>query len=126
MKRNAIIIALISFMAFIGCETQADRDKLEQDKMRLATTINNNFRELNDKKHDSYVRGAELQYGEQAGRTLEQCYEDGYDTRQNDDHTFGNDAKLGLKYVTKCDKIRKALDAYYDKADKAHQKEISQ
>jgi hypothetical protein len=125
MKRTVVFFALLS-LGIVGCETQAHKDAVNEAEMNLKTTIANNFRELNDQKHETYVEAAEKLYGEQSGRTLEQCYEDGYDTVQNDDHTFRNDPTLGPKYVARCDKIRKALDSFYDKAEQAHQKELSQ
>lgn len=126
MNRLAVLCALTCSVWLIGCETQAHKDAVNEAEMNFKTTVAKQFRDLNDRKHATYVEGAEKFYGERAGRTLEQCYEDGYDTVQNDDQTFTNDPKLGPKYVARCDKIRKTLDAFYAEADKTHQKEISQ
>ena len=126
MKHFSAVLALVSSFGILGCQSQADKEALQRAENDLKLTEIKTFRDLNDRKHVAYVEGAEKLYGEQAGRTLEQCYEDGYDSVQNDDHTFRNASNLGPKYVARCDKIRRALDNYYDKAEKAHQKEIGQ
>ena len=126
MKLFAFAVALVFSSGIVGCQTQADKDALQRAQDNFKLTEIKNFRDLNDEKHTAYVEGAERLYGEPTGRIIEQCYEDGYDSVQNDDHTFTNDPKLGPKYVARCDKIRKGLDAFYAKADKAHRKEISQ
>jgi len=124
MKRCAVLLALVS-LGIVGCQTQADRNATQKAEWDLKRTLANNFRDLNDQKHVTYVEAAGKLLGEQAGQRLAQCYEDGYDSVQNDDHTFANDPKLGPRYVAGCDKIAKSVDKYFDKAEKAHQNEIS-
>ena len=83
-------------------------------------------RDLNDQLHASKVESANRLLGEQASSVLTQCYLDGYNSVQNDDHTFRNDPKLGPKYVARCDKIANAIKKRSDVEEKRHQKETSQ
>lgn len=125
--KPVMITALIAVAALCGCESQAKRDaELKKAKDNLASSADQSFRELNNKNHELTVGIAEKLYDEQTALTLTRCYEDGFDTVQNSDHTFTNDPKLGPKYLAKCSKIVQAIKVRTDKIDKEHEKEISQ
>ena len=123
MKALCLVLVLGTV---VGCESRTSQEALKQSETHFATVVNEQFRALNDRKHTAYVEGAALLFGDRAGHTLAQCYSDGYDSIQNDDHSFATEPKLGPKYVARCDSIRKALDAHYAKADREHQKEMGQ
>ncbi len=119
------IAALATLMLSTGCETQADRDARAKDEANFNLTVTKQARDLNDRLHTAYVEGTRLRLGASAARTLDQCYADGYDSVQNDDHTFRNDPKLGPKYVAKCDKIANFIKAQNDAEERQRHKETS-
>jgi hypothetical protein len=123
MKRLVILMLAVILMA--GCETQADKDARKEAELQANLAVIRSFRDLQNQLHEQYVTAAFNLFGESASRVLTQCYLDGYDTVQNDDHTFGNDSKLGPKYIAKCDKIVSAIKKNSDREEKRHEREIA-
>lgn len=125
MKR-AIALILIAFLSTIGCETQADKDARKKAEADMKLTIVEVVRDEQDKLHEANVDLARTLLGDRSAFVLAQCYTDGYDSVQKDDHTFRNAENLGPKYVAKCDSIAKAVKKHSDAETQRHQKEISQ
>ncbi len=121
-----IFAILLASLVAISTSCDSDRQaKAAQAEAQFNVAVTKQIRGLNDQLHDAILRGVRATQGEDAASTLEQCYADGYDSVQNDDHTFRSADGLGPKYIVKCDRITRAYQHWTDAVNKKHKLEIS-
>jgi hypothetical protein len=124
MKAFAVSVGIVavSLLSLGGCKSQASKDVAWT---RLTADFTSRIQGEHNELHRARVEGARVQFGDSAASTLKLCYSDGYDTVQNDDHSFRNAANLGPKYVAQCDKIAHAVKESTDLWAKEHAQEKS-
>ena len=131
MKITAILILMVLVLASVGCETQADREGLENAKLQLQTTMQTQQNDLTDRVHETQAEGISLVQGEAAGLQISSCFRNGFDypRRKNVDGELRL-IDLSNRVIANCDRImkiqirynahqdteEKRKDAAYDKA----------
>jgi len=122
------LILAILLGSLVATSTSCDSDheaKIAEAQAQFRLGVTKQMRDLNDQEHEAIVKGVRATQGEDAASTLEQCYADGYDSVQNDDHTFRSADGLGPKYIAKCDGIARGYQRWADAMDKKHKADMS-
>jgi hypothetical protein len=126
-------LALLAVLAFtVGCETQADRDKLKNAQLEFQTAQQVVLNDLTARAQAAEVEYVNNTQGEHAGFALAECFSHGFDfpRRVNVDGQARPMENLSNRNIANCDRIMKIMqkqqaaqeanekrkDAAYDKA----------
>ena len=123
MTRTLSVIVFAMAGGWIGCETQADRDKRAQDEMRFHTALQEQDNAMADELHRLQVRGVYLTQGEVAAKQLEICFMDSgysYPRRANLDGSE-RPIRLSRRVLAQCDHIME-VQARHDARQAAEEK----
>ena len=123
---KVIFTTFLASLVAISSSCDSDRQaKAAEAQAQVKLRVAKQMRDLNDQEHQAMIRGVRTTQGEDAASRLEQCYADGYDSVQNDDHTFKSAGGLGPQYIARCDRIAGTYRRWADAMDRQHKAEIS-